>query len=313
MTAFNEIRRSWLLAPMSQPERIIAAPDSGADAIVLDLAEFVPEQQKPEARKAVRDALEPAKRGGAEVFVQIDPELMLADLRAAIWPGIDGIVISRAETAAQITWADSVISELESQRGMLPGSVAMVAALETALGNHNGFEIATASRRMWGLTLGRADLVMDLRPEPSGEIHLMPYLMQRLITLASAAGKVPLGAWWRAPDRGLLATPANTRKAAQRGRAIGFKGSFCVLDNQVKPLNDGFTPTAAEIAAAQTRRQQYDAAIQSGTVTVVTIDDRTLTPDLARQAANLLKLAEACATRERFKAAAVAGRPIPAP
>ena len=166
MTAFNEIRRSWLLAPMSQPERIIAAPDSCADVIVLDLAEFVPERQKPEARKAVRDALEPARRGGAEVFVQIDPELMLADLRAAIWPGIDGIVVSRAETAAQITRADSVISELESQRGMLPGSVAMVAALETALGNHNGFEIATASRRMWGLTLGRADLVMDLRPEP---------------------------------------------------------------------------------------------------------------------------------------------------
>ena len=121
--------------------------------------------------------------------------------------------------------------------------VELAASLETAVGNHNGFEIANASPRIWSLTLGRVDLIMDLRPEPSGEIHLMPYLMQRLIILAAAAGKVPLGAWWRFPDRGLLATPENTLAAAQRGRAIGFKGSFCVLDNQVGPLNDGFTPT----------------------------------------------------------------------
>jgi len=39
---------------------------------------------------------------------------------------------------------------------------------------------------------------MDLRPEPSGELHLMPYLMQRLITAANAAAVMPLGAWWRA-------------------------------------------------------------------------------------------------------------------
>lgn len=316
MSTFHKIRRSWLLTPMSQPERIAAAPDSAADVIVLDLVEFVAESDKPASRDAVPDAIGDVKRGGAELFVQVDPELLLADLRAAMWPGVDGVVVSRVASAPQIKQADALITQLESQRGMLPGSVAIVAALETAQGNHNGFEIAAASPRVWGLTLGRADLVMDLRPEPSGEIHLMQYLMQRLITLASATGKAPLGAWWRAPDRGLLATPENTMAAAQRGRAIGFQGSFCVLENQVAPLNDGFTPDAAEVAAARDLCEAYANAVQSGTNAVAVMEApnlRILTPDIVSQAANLLALADACATRERFKAAARKGRPIPLP
>ena len=149
--------------------------------VVLDLAEFVAEQGKPSAREGIAAALDVVKAGGAEVFVQIDPELMLADLRAAIWPGIAGVVISRLESATQIVAADTLIGQLESQRGLLPGSIEVVASLETARGNHDGFQIATASSRICALTLGRADLVMDLRPEPSGEIHMMQYLMQRLI------------------------------------------------------------------------------------------------------------------------------------
>jgi citrate lyase beta subunit len=82
---------------------------------------------------------------------------------------------------------------------------------------------------------------MDLRPEPDGEIHLMPCLMQRLIVIAGALGKAPLGAWWRAPDRGLLATPENTYRAARRGRALGFQGALCLSPDQVQPLQRAFT------------------------------------------------------------------------
>jgi citrate lyase subunit beta/citryl-CoA lyase len=313
MLAFDKIRRSWLLVPVLQPERLAAAPSAGADVIVLDLSEFVAEADKPGARDSVAQNLDTAKTGGAEVFVQVDPEVLLADLSASVWPGLDGVVVSRAETASQITRADEIISALESQRGMLPGSVELVVSLETAFGNHNGFEIATASPRIWGLTLGRADLVMDLRPEPSGEIHLMQYLMQRLVILASATGKVPLGAWWRFPDRGSLATPGDTLAAARRGRAIGFKGSFCVLDDQVECLNDGFTPSEAELEAAQELCRYYSEATVSGTTSVAVIDGRVLTADIVRQYTNTLTLAEACATRDLFKTAAAEGRPIPLP
>ena len=313
MTAPAKVRRSWLLTPASQPEQVSTAPSAGADVIVLDLAEFVSEPDKPAARESLREALAPAKSTGADVFVQIDPELMLADLTAAVWPGLDGIVVTRAETPEQVVAIDTIISDLESRRGLPPRSVELVLCLETALGNYNGFEVAAASSRAWGLSLGRADLVMDLRPEPSGETHLMQYLMQRLVTLASATGTVPLGAWWRFPDRGLLATPENTLAAARRGRSIGFHGSFCVLNSQVHPLNAGFTPSESEVAAAYALYEAYASSIASGVCTVVSVDDRLLTPDIVAQAANTVALADACSGRDRFKSAAVEGIPVPVP
>ena len=177
-----------------------------------------------------------------------------------------------------------MLSQLEDARGILPGTLEMVAAMETAQGNQAAYSISRASQRISGLTLGRADLIMDLRPEPSGEIHLMSYLMQRLITVAHATGVMPLGAWWRAPDRGLLATPEHTYQAARRGRAIGFQGSLCILDNQVEPLNRGFTPDAEELQAAQHILAAYQAGTGRRAAAAVKQDDRIIDRGTATQA-----------------------------
>jgi citrate lyase subunit beta / citryl-CoA lyase len=236
----KKIRRSWLLVPMSKPELIAQAARSAADAIVLDLVEQVVAADRDAARKNVRAALQTVQSGGAEIFAQVDPAALHDDLNACMWPGLSGVVVTRAESSAQIAQIAALLSRFENERGLPSGALEIVAALETPLGNHAAYEIISASPRVSGVTLGRADLIMDLRAEPSHEIHLMPYLMQRLIIIAGAAGVTPIGAWWRAPDRGLLATPANTFEAAHRGRAIGFKGAMCLSATQVEPLNKAF-------------------------------------------------------------------------
>lgn len=230
-------QRSWLVVPASKADAIALAAKSGADVVVLDLVEFVRGEQKSSAREKMRAAIEAVRANGAQVYAQIDPQHHETDLRACVWPGLSGVVVSRAESAAQIATIDTVLFLLEKDRGLAAGSTAMVLSLETARGNQDAYDIATASKRVRALTLGRADLAMDLRPEPSGELHLMPYLMQRLIIIARAIGVVPLGAWWRAPDRGLLATAENTLQAAKRGRAAGFKGALCLRADQIEPLN----------------------------------------------------------------------------
>ena len=231
-------QRSWLIVPASNGGLVAEASRSGADVVVLDLVELVADRDA--ARKAVRAAIESAKAGGAEVYAQVDAGALEPDLSACAWPGLAGIVVSRAETAQSIRDASALMDRLEKERGIAPGALKIVAAVETAPGNHAAYDIARASPRVSALTLGRADLVMDLRPEPSGEIHLMSFLMQRLVIVAGAAGVTPIGAWWRAPDRGLLATPDNTRRAGERGRAIGFKGAMCLRPDQVEPLNRAY-------------------------------------------------------------------------
>lgn len=307
-----KIRRSWLLVPMSKVDRLAQARQTHADVVVLDLVEFVTEEDKPAAREQVRAAINALQGGGVEVFAQVDPEVLYADLYACVWPGLTGVVISRLESPQQMAEADTLLSQLEDARGILPGTLEIVAALETAKGNHAAYDISRTSQRVSGLTLGRADLIMDLRPEPSGEIHAMPYLMQRLITVANAAGVMPIGAWWRAPDRGLLATPDNTYQAARRGRAIGFKGSLCMLDNQVEPLHRGFTPAAAELAAAR----QVLAAYQAGTVqgaAAVRLGERIIDRGTATQAQHLLALADACAAHDQEKVEALSHPPLAIP
>jgi citrate lyase subunit beta/citryl-CoA lyase len=233
-------RRSWLLTPASRAESVREAAQSRADVIVLDLVELVAAEDRDLARENIRAAIAAAKGGGAEVFVQTDPSAASADLAAAIWPGVSGVVVSRAESAQHIEAIADLLTRLEVERGLPPGTVVIVPALETARGNHAAYDISRASPRVWGVTLGRADLIMDLRPGPSGEIHLMAYLMQRLILIAGAVRITPLGAWWRGSDRGLLATRDDTYAAARRGRAIGFRGALCLTAGQVEPLNNAF-------------------------------------------------------------------------
>lgn len=297
------VRRSWLLVPVSETGQMEDAAASGADVVVLDMMEFVPQREKPAARERMQDAIGALRRTGAEVFVQVDKDLAYADLTAAAWPGLTGVIVPRVESQQDIVEVENLVTQLEGERGLRPGTLQIVAALDTAKGNDAAMEIARSSPRLWGVTLGRADLVMDLRPEPSGELHLIPYLRQRLITVANAAGLVPLGAWWRAPARGLLAGPDDTYGAARRGCRMGFKGALCLRANQVEPLNRGFTPDADEIE----RARQLVAAYREETNNkgaLLRMGDQIVDLATATQATQVLAYAEACARRDAEKAQA---------
>ena len=296
----STVRRSWLLVPLSDKELTQDSWRMGADVIVLDLMELVAERNKPQARDRAKAAIASASRGGSDVFLQVDKELLYADLKACVWPGLNGIVLPRLETVEEVHEADQLLLQMEKERGMPSGSLEIVASVETATGNYNAMEIARSSSRMWGITLGRADLVMELRPEPSGELHLMAYLMQRVITIANACGIVPLGAWWREPARGLLAGPKDTYEAAVRGRSIGFKGSMCIRQEQVEPLNQGFTPPDNEVRQARSLITALTEAEAAGDA-LVSLEARIVDQPTGRAAQRLIDRSEACSARDRKK------------
>jgi citrate lyase beta subunit len=110
---------------------------------------------------------------------------------------------------------------------------------------------------------------MDLRAEPSGELHLMPFLLQRLVVLANVAGVSPIGAWWQGNSRGMRASAADTERSARLGRLAGFKGALCVEPEQVAALNRGFTPSRSDdadwAAAGQARDDAKRAAAEWAT------------------------------------------------
>ena len=258
------VRRSWLIVPAHNDVALSEAAQSGADVIVLDLQDTVHESRKHDARANVRSAIDTMREAGAEVFVRSDIELMYADLDASVWRGLSGVVLPGVTSVEQVREADEILAHLEAERGVVkPPPVGEVReaddprgpeqaleihlSLDTGPGNWHAEELIRASDRVKSISLGRADLVMDLREEPTGDLHLLPYLMQRLIIIANATGVEPVGAWWRATSRGLVASYENTLEAARTGRLAGFRGALCMRANQVEALNRGFTPSESEV------------------------------------------------------------------
>ncbi|MBI2886514.1 MAG: hypothetical protein HYY02_04840 [Chloroflexi bacterium] len=315
------VRRSWLLIPATRADLIERSSSFGADVVVLDLEDMVHDSKKLEARTRIKDGIEQARRGGAEVFVRCDLELLYADLEASVWRGLEGVVLPKVTSIAQIQDAEETLAHFETQRGVLKAGLVgevneaddprtaesaleLHLSLERAEGNYDALELLAASPRVRSVSLGRADLVMDLRPEPGGELHLMPYLMQRLVILANTAGVTPIGAWWQGNSRGLAASPEDTLVSARLGRAAGFKGALCVEPAQVTPLNQGFTPSPEECRHAQALAGAFAAARAAGHP-YGQLDGALVDWATAQAAQGLLDWAEACAARDRSKAEAV--------
>lgn len=318
----DRIRRSWLIVPAHDDARLAEAAHAGADVIVLDLQDMVHDTKKHEARTRVRETIPRLCAQGVEVFVRADIEMLYADLYASVWRGLSGVMLPGVTSVAHVQAADSLLGALQAERGVVkPPPVGDVLeaddpvspeqALElhlcfdTGRGNWDAMAIIQASARVKSMSLGRADLVMDLREEPSGDLHLMPYLMQRLIILANATGVQPIGAWWRATSRGLMASYDDTLAAAITGRQAGFKGGLCMRAHQVAALNKGFTPTAEETAQAESVMAAFAAARTNGSASVPS-DSTVSDASRAAIAAHLIAWAAACKGREQGRATVVA-------
>ena len=110
------VRRSWLIVPCDDAAQVEQAAASAADAVVLDLTEFVPECRKPAAREHLAETIAALARGDAEVFVQVDKELLYADLSAAVWPGISGILMPHLESPQEVSEADGLLLQVCATR-----------------------------------------------------------------------------------------------------------------------------------------------------------------------------------------------------
>ena len=158
------VRRSSLIMPVNQPRFVERAFARGADAIVLALEDSVSPREKARARTMVKDAIPIAALGGADVFVRINKatELMLEDLDAAIHPGLTGLSVPKAESAAEMHMLDELVGYWEQRRGLPAGSVQYTMAMETAKGILRAEEIAVASPCIACIGAGPEDLALDL-------------------------------------------------------------------------------------------------------------------------------------------------------
>src|SRR5882757_11293809 len=289
--------RSALYVPSNVAKFIDGAHRRGADAIIVDLEDSVPIGERPAARRDLMATCENVARGGADVIVRINRpwRQTMLDLEAAIDPRVKALAVTKVDSADHIRLIAEVVSELEAERGMAVGSTQFMAMIETPGAWFQMPQIAKASNRIVGLTLGGEDFALEMGMLPTAEALLMP--KQQLAIAARAAGVLPLGFIGTVADYDDLDA---FRATVRRSRRLGFRGASVIHPSQIAILNEEFAPAADEVASARRIVSAYDDAIAAGRGSI-SVDGKMIDVPVVLRAQHLLAIHNAIQRREADK------------
>ncbi len=251
--------RSLLFVPGDRPERFAKAAASGADAIILDLEDSVTPARKEDARGAVADWLEGQRTVPAIVRINpVDGGLAERDLAAVMAARPDAIMLPKAEGAASV---EALVAMMGA--GAVP---VLPIATETPRAIFALGEYAAVADRLLGLTWGAEDLPAAIGATSSREAdggYTAPYEMVRSLTLfgAHAAGVAAIETVFPAIGDG-----AALAGYVARARRDGFTGMMAIHPAQVAAINEGFTPSADEVARARAIVAAFADSPEAGTL-----------------------------------------------
>lgn len=236
--------RSYLFVPGNRPDRFEKARNAGADAIILDLEDAVPNGKKTEAREAVAASLSP----DYPAYVRINAAgtaWIWDDLEAITRPGLAGVVLPKAENSDQV-------AEVAAR---IPAAATMLPLVETATGIWSARDLAEASG-VERLAFDSIDFQLDVGID--GEDEELLYARSRLVLASRVAGILPPldGVTVALDDAGRLKTEV------EQARRLGFGGKLCIHPKQLDAVNQGFMPSEDEIYWA---RRVLEAADSAGT------------------------------------------------
>lgn len=139
-----------------------------ADIVLGNLEDAVPIDRKESARAGLVEVGKTLDLGGTPLWTRVNslesPWVLddLTTLVTEIGNQLDVIMIPKVEGAQDIHYVDRLVAQLEAKAGVTR-PIMLHAILETASGMANVEEIAGASPRMQGISLGPADLAASRR------------------------------------------------------------------------------------------------------------------------------------------------------
>ena len=257
--------RSYLFVPGNRPERFDKALASGADAVIVDLEDAVPPDQKDEARATVAAWLSAGKPVVLRINAAGTP-WFADDVALCRGAGVAAVMLSKAERVEDLA--------------QIGPAVPLLPLIESALGFDNLRAISRAPG-VARLCFGSIDFQLDLGIPAEGEALL--YFRSQLVLMSRLAGLAP-------PVDGVtpsVSTLEPVSSDAQRARQLGFGAKLCIHPRQVEAVNASFGPTDDEIAWA---RRVIDAAHAVGGA-ALSVDGAMVDRPVVLRAEALLKRA----------------------
>ena len=268
----KRLLRSWMFVPGDRQRMIDKALGTHVDAIMMDIEDGVAPMAKESARRqigasldAVADRLEadPGYRTPAR-YVRVNAvgsERFIEDSKAVVRPGLEGLVIPKVDTLAQIRVVEDELGRAEVAHHMPGGSVKLLVAIESPIGLFNAYAIASSSPRIMGMIFGAEDFTreMNLPMRREGEAVDMIYARSHFATAAAAAHVQAVdGVWVDLND------PEGLKRFAKQARRLGMSGISIIHPSQIDEANAAFTPTAEDIEYAQAVVNAFEDARARG-------------------------------------------------
>src|SRR5271169_6203884 len=262
--------RSFLFVPADSERKLARAPESGADALILDLEDSVVPANRLVARIKARTFLEATGSVGFGRWVRINPlasGAALDDLAGTMPGNPEGILLPKC-VPDDLRTLDHYLSAFETAGALPPGGIRIIAiATETpaamfALGNYAG-----VSPRLEGITWGAEDLAACIggNNRRLDGIYDDVYRLARSLCLlaAASAGVMPIDTIYTdfKDEAGLAAECAAARRS-------GFTAKMAIHPAQIPVINRAFAVGDKELAWARTIVQAFAANPEAGTMAV---------------------------------------------
>jgi malyl-CoA/(S)-citramalyl-CoA lyase len=295
------------------------------DVLLANLEDAIEARNKVAAREGLIAIARRTDFGDTQFWVRInslDSPWVLDDLLRIVpevGDRIDVVMVPKVEGAWDVHYVDRLLAQLEA-RGRVRRPLLVHAILETALGVANVEEIAAASPRMQGISLGPADLAASRRmkttrvggghpgylvrvdpdpadpqaPRPTAQQDLWHYTMARMVDACAATGLLPYyGPFGDIADS--LACEDQFRNAF----LMGCVGAWSLHPKQIEIARRVFSPPPDEVHWAR----RVTEAMGDGTGTVM-LEGKMQDDATVKQCRVMLETAKLIARRDPEYAAA---------
>jgi citrate lyase subunit beta/citryl-CoA lyase len=258
---------SYLFVPADRADRFNKALDSGAHVVIVDLEDAVAPERKDTARNTLARWLQDSP--DIPVYLRTNgtqTPWFQDDIALCRSPGVRGIVLPKAESAAQVT----EVVRLCHGKPLLP-------LIETAQGMAAARDIA-GTPGVHRLLFGSIDFQADLGIDGDDDALLA---FRSELVLASRLGDLA------APVDGVttaLDDPQVIARETARARRLGFGGKLCIHPKQVAAVNAGFMPSDQEVEWAGRVVQ----AIRASQGAAVSVDGKMVDAPVVKRAEAIL-------------------------
>jgi malyl-CoA/(S)-citramalyl-CoA lyase len=289
------------------------------DVLLGNLEDGIPAEDKETAREGLIEVALNNDFGNTSLWTRInslDSPWVLDDLLAVIpqiGDKLDVVMVPKVEGPWDIHYLDRLLAQLEAKHG-IKKCLLIHAILETALGVSNVEEIAAASPRMQGISLGPADLAASRRmkttrvggghpayqviadPDPenpdaersSAQQDPWHYTLARMVDACNSSGILPFYGPF-----GAIEDPVACEQQFRSAFLLGCVGAWTLHPSQIDIARREFSPRVEEVKMAK----RIIEAMGDGTGTAM-IDGRMQDDATFKQAQVIVQTARMIAERD---------------